>query len=267
MSSPHSRCPLAVLLAAGCLWLPVPAARAGLIAHYQAEGNAKDTAGGHDGSLVSGAGFGAGQFGQAFDLNGTNQYVSAPDSQAWAFGNNPFTISLFANFDSIRQTPIGQLPNVFVAQDEGGGTTRKWDFFYSNGQLAFHINAPGTVFEFLTSPSTFTPATGEWHLYTVTRSGTTYTFYVDGVSLGTTSSSLTIPDANAPLTIGQAEGVGFFDGRLDDVRIYDRALSQAEVQALMPAAVPEPASVVLAGAGAAGLVAARRRTRRAATPA
>lgn len=215
---------------------------ADLIAYYQAEGNANDSAGGHDGTLVNGAGFGPGEFGQAFKLNGSNQYVSVPDSPAWAFGNNPFTISLWANFDSIRQDILGQLPNVFVGQDEGAGTTNKWVFFYDgNGNLAFHINGPGFVF--LTAPTSFVPLVGDWHLYSLTRSGSTYTFYADGVSLGTAISSLAIPDANAPLTIGQAEGVGFVNGRLDDVRIYDRALSGAEIAGLR--SVPEPASVAM----------------------
>jgi hypothetical protein len=235
----------------------VPQAHATLLAYYQAEGNANDSAGTHNGTLINGASFGAGQFGQAFQLNGTNQYVSVPDDPAWAFGANAFTISLWANFSSIRQGSVGSLPNVFVAQDNGGGGTNKWVFFYDGlGDLAFHINGPGSAF--LTAPTTFTPAVGAWHMFSITRSASTYTFYGDGVSLGTASSSLSIPDATVPMTIGESEGIGFLAGRIDDVRIYNQALSATEIAAL----VPEPATIAVLGLGIAAMLRRRKRAGR-----
>ena len=39
----------------------------------------------------------------------------------------------------------------------------------------------------------------------------------------------------APLTIGQAEEMGFFKGRIDEVTIYKRALTQAELQSIVSA--------------------------------
>jgi hypothetical protein len=238
---------IAVLFSAVVLIGLVPArTRADLIAYYAADGNANDSVGGHDGTMVNGAGFAAGKFGQAFALNGVDQYVSVPDSPAWNFGNNPFTISLWANFASLSQLPIGNLPNTFIGQDEGGGQQNKWVFYYdaADARLAFHINQPATPnIIFLTSPSPFTPGLGQWHLYSVTSSGGTYTFYADGVSLGTASSPIGIPDVNAPLAIGEAEGQGFPNGRLDDVRIYNRALSASEIAGLH--SVPEPSGLLL----------------------
>lgn len=78
-------------------------AQAGTIAFWPGNGNANDSVGGHDGTLVNGAGFAAGQFGQqAFSLNsGSSQYISVPDSPAWDFGSNPFSIAMLVNFTSI----------------------------------------------------------------------------------------------------------------------------------------------------------------------
>ncbi len=204
-------------------------ADSGVIAHYRGEGNAIDSAGGHDGSLVNGAGFGAGVVGQAFACNGVNQFVTAPDSPAWFFGDAPFTISIWANFSAVRQGSLTSLPNVFVGQDDGGGTFDKWVFCCDGqGHLCFHINGPDSVF--LTPPSTIAQSIGDWHHYAVVRSGSSYSFYFDGAPLGATGTALTIPDSIAPLTIGQAEGLGYFDGRLDDLQIYSRALSPDEIQ-------------------------------------
>jgi len=74
-------------------------ARAGLIASWSGNGTAKDCTGAHDRTLVNGAGYGEGLNGQlAFQFNGVNQYMSAPASTDFAFGNRAFTIGLWANF-------------------------------------------------------------------------------------------------------------------------------------------------------------------------
>jgi hypothetical protein len=229
-------------------------ARADLVARYDAEGNANDATGAHGGQLINGAGFGPGHSSAlAFLLNGTNQYVSVPDSPAWAFATGDFTVSSWANLSTVREGPGGQLPDVFVGQDQGGGVQPKWVFFYGNGKVAFHV-INGATQEFLYSPSAFVPTPNEWHLFTVARSANLYRFYADGAPLGELTNSTPIPDVNAPLTIGQAEHLGFLTGRIDDVRIYDRALTSAEVAAL----APEPSSVA-AGLAFAGFACRRRR--------
>src|SRR5262249_19735466 len=66
----------------------------------------------------------------------------------------------------------------------------------------------------------------------VTRLGEAFTFYVDGNSLGSAQYDVFVPNASYPLTIGQAEGLGYLDGRIDDVQIYNVALTQDEVMFL-----------------------------------
>ncbi len=203
------------------------------IAYYSAEGNANDTAGGHNGSMINGAGFAPGAFGQAFNLNGSNQYISVPDSSDWTFGSNNFTISIWANFDTLRQGALGTLPNVFVGHDQGGGTQNKWVFFHDGvTSPAFHVNGPGLTSTFIQANNSFVPAAGEWHHYSIKRSGSVFTFYVDGNFLGDKNTTVTIPNASGALTIGQAESLGFFDGRLDELRIDNRALDFEEIKLL-----------------------------------
>jgi hypothetical protein len=61
------------------------------------------------------------------------------------------------------------------------------------------------------------------------------------------------------LTIGQAEGLGFFDGGLDEIRLYGNALSPSEVMAL--ATVAEPGTLALLGGAMMVLATARKRMR------
>jgi hypothetical protein len=63
----------------------------------------------------------------------------------------------------------------------------------------------------------------------VTRNGDAYSIYVDGTRVSTDTNSLPIPVAKAPLTIGQAEGL-YVEGTIDEVMIFDRALSGDEVK-------------------------------------
>jgi hypothetical protein len=81
----------------------------------------------------------------------------------------------------------------------------------------------------------FSPNVGQWYHLAVTRNGNIYTIFVDGIQVGSDVNAVAIPNANAPLTIGQAEELGFMNGLLDEVTIYNRALTQGELQAIFNA--------------------------------
>lgn len=230
------------------------------IASWSANGNATESVGGRDGTLIGGSGYDSGIVGQAFSLDGTDGYVSVPDDDIWSFGTDPFSLALWINFDTIGMQGSSQLPNTFISHDEGGGNVDKWAFFYDQPQqrLAFHINDPSAASAFITSPTTIDPIVGQWHHVAMTRSGNTYEFFFDGNSVGTSDNSLSIGNANADLRIGQAEGLGFVDGRLDEIKIFNNALSASEVNAL--ASVPEPGFGLALGLLA--LLTGIRRTRR-----
>lgn len=219
---------------------------ASTIAFWSGNGNVNDSVGGHNGTLENGAGFAAGQFGQqAFSLNSSNsQYISVPDSTAWDFGSNPFSIAMWVNFTSIGGGGLGSGANALMGHDEGGGSTNKWFFSYmSDGTLGFHINSTSGTGVFLTSPSASPVSAGTWNLFAITRSGSTYTFYENTTSLGTVGDSTAIPAIAAPLTIGQTgEAIGFVNGRLQNVEIFDNALSASEIAELVNP-VPEPSTL------------------------
>src|SRR5262249_51021586 len=81
----------------------------------------------------------------------------------------------------------------------------------------------------------------QWYHLAVTRSRGTFTIYVNGAPVASEKVEMIIPNPDAPLTIGQAHGIGFFSGLIDEVAIYDRALSPTELRARsrMPAPADE----------------------------
>ena len=205
-------------------------ASAGLVFHFTGNGTLTDAAGGRPGTATGPAAYAPGLSGQSVDLPG-NAYISYADDPAWTLGNGSFTVATWVNLDTVQSGSPFAAPNTFVGCDQGPGNQPKWVFFMTNsGNLYFHINGPGVIF--LASPGVASTSTGAWHHYAVVRHGSTFTFYADGLSLGSVTDSTVIPDPAAELTIGQVESLGWLDGRVDDVQLYSRALSGAEISYL-----------------------------------
>jgi hypothetical protein len=203
----------------------------GLVALWSGEGNADDSVGGHNGTLLNGASFGEGKVGQAFRLNGGNAYVEIPNNDLWSLNGNDFTISLWASFNAQPAFDIGHPQGgVFISNDEGPYNVNKWIFALGGGVLSFHINDPrqGPIW---LARAPFRPVLNQWYQVAITRSGGVYTIYVNGVAVGSETNTREIPHANAPLMIGQAEGF-YFNGLLDEIAIYNRALSTEEIRTI-----------------------------------
>jgi len=199
------------------------AAARGLVAWWPGDGDARDHVGNHNATLVNNAAFGAGRLGQAFSFDGYRSYVEAPSSPLWSFGSNAFTIELWAKFGS---TSSGQ---TLVACDDGPGDHNKWIFWYNHREIRFHINGPAGGFEF--ASSSFAITVNRWYHLAITRCGAQYVFFINGISVVTNLDSHVIPAVAAPLTIGSADGGNYFNGFIDDVRIYHRALDHSEIAA------------------------------------
>jgi len=217
----------------------------GLVSRWRAEGNAVDDVGGRNGTLEGAVTFAPGKVGQAFSFDGAS-LVSVPDDPIWTLGTSPFTIGLWVKFNQIQGR------DAFIGHDEGGGSTNKWIFWFDiqghttppGNALRFHVNSP-TIGPIDPVAGTWTPIPGQWYHVAVTRSGSTYTLYVDGSAIATANDPNAIPDPAYALTIGAAEGFRF-NGLIDEVGIYNRALSSSEIQALAGPCSEEQASTAIA---------------------
>lgn len=205
--------------AASCVSPP-----AGLVSTWTGDGTANDITGNNHGVSLNGAAFAPGKVGLAFQFDGVNDYVQVPDNPSWAFGVNDFTIELWANFAASGGS------RALVASDAGSGGNNKWIFWLESGLLRFRIDGtPGSV---NIGTGLFSPTTNRWYHLAVTRSTTNYTFYIDGTAVSTNGDSRPVPDASAPLTIGQAEGQFYFNGLIDEVALYNRALDSDQIAAI-----------------------------------
>ncbi len=124
--------------------------------------------------------------------------------------------------------------NVISNNLGGGGQPGRW------GLTAFNSNVSAANFFYNTVAdgnknllASSTTNDGVWHLIVVTRTGNTCSLYVD-TGVAEASDALTGNlDTTQNYNIGRApSGTDFMDGEIHDLRIYDRALSQADIETL-----------------------------------
>jgi hypothetical protein len=208
----------------------------GMTAWWPGNGTGNETIAERNGILIGSAGFAPGMVHDAFIFGGSGE-VQVADDPSWTLGTGDFSIDLWVNFVTVT----GRDP--FIGHDNGAGEQDKWIFWFdSNGHdklrgipaLRFHINSPHPTpvpspHDAVAAP--WSPVPGQWYLVAVTRSGSTYTLYIDGAPVAQDTSVYAIPDPVAPLTIGRSEGL-WLNGRVDEAEIFHRALSSSEIQAL-----------------------------------
>ncbi len=165
--------------------------------------------------------------GLAFNFRSGLGYVEIPDRPTLNFGAGDFSLELWAYFTSLSGS------RALMAKDAGPGQNNKWIFWANNGQLQLFVE---------TGPTSFTVGSGSisltlnsWHHLAVTRSGSTFAFYIDGVLNSTAVNGTPVPPISASVTFGQAENSFFMGGLEDEVTIYNRALSPTEIFAVFNA--------------------------------
>ena len=198
----------------------------GLVAWWQAEGNANDSVGTNHGVWNNGAGFTLGKVGQTFSLNGSN-YVAIPDSPSLHAFTNRITIEAWILVSQFNTSPDW---NGIVTKGNSSwrlaryGRTSTIAFSttgLSNGDLGGNKNIND----------------GLWHHVAAVYDGTNKYIYVDGALDASAPATGTITQNNYPVCIGEnAEAPAHrWNGWIDEASIYNRALSADELQAIYSA--------------------------------
>ena len=154
---------------------------------------------------------------------GTNNYVVIPDSSRLDLGN---TLSLAT---WVRVDSLGSLQAIFSKGDEGNDDSYGL-YVEADGRVALRMISHQDRF----SRSETTLTAGQWHHVAITNDGTTTQVYIDG-RLDIAYDSFRSTSVNdAILTLGASLwGIDeFLNGALDEVRIYNRVLSEDDVAQL-----------------------------------
>ncbi len=178
---------------------------------------------GLDGDWLGNATSSTARYGNGVTFDGTGDTISYASVPTDLVGSSTFTISFWASSTGyfLNDAAIGIIGGgnfVIYPFDTNGGNGVRVHYYGSN---PFDQN------------STSIPANGTFHHYVFTsRSSTDHELFVDGQSIGTSTSSLALTGAST-MTIGSwTTASQFYTGKLDDVRMYNRGFSSADVQKL-----------------------------------
>ena len=216
--------------------LPPPS---GLVGWWPGDENANDIIGGNNGTLVNGTGFAPGKVGSAFKFNGTNNYVQIPDSAALKPAN--ITVEAWVKFDSLFPpgANVGLEYIVFKKNSRAGnfeGYTLYKSYSGTNHLFVFLVSSAAGVPK--PSASITQVITGLFYHVVGTYDGSVMRLYVNGVLESTNVANFPLDYGTRPVFIGTS-GESSYDGKLsglvDEVSIYNRALSAGEIAAIYAA--------------------------------
>jgi hypothetical protein len=206
----------------------------GLVGYWPFNGNANDESGNSNNGTVNGATLTTDRFGNensAYNFNGTNNWIET-NNTIGNFELSNFTISCWINSSG------GSFEETYIGKRSAGTWGSYWygDINPTSRQSSYVLDESGNViYEGLYSKSLVDES--RWYNIVFTRDGTNLNLYVNGVA-DTSMSTTYIQNLSntAPMTIGaryyNSTPIGFFTGQIDDIRIYDRALSGSEVTTL-----------------------------------
>ncbi|MGH2798631.1 MAG: LamG-like jellyroll fold domain-containing protein, partial [Thermoleophilaceae bacterium] len=207
---------------------------AGLVAAYSFDesggGTVRDSAGGDDPGTLSGAARTSGRFGRALRFDGENDLVSIPDASRLDL-TDKMTLEAW-----VKPSALGSSWRTVILKEQPD------DLVYGLYANATGAAPSGHVYvgDDMRTKGMETLPVGAWTHLAATYDGSMLRLFVNGVESSNLAVDGRMASSSAPLRLGGNQVWDeWFDGVIDEVRIYSRALSPAEIQADMTTAVGE----------------------------
>jgi hypothetical protein len=200
----------------------------GLVGHWTFDAEATSNGTAYDssaydnhGSINGATPVSSGKISGSFDFEHDNsEYI---DLGRPVLNDNPFTVSCWCTIES----HTGDWMRTVASHDTSNGIWLGLDNNGTNWQAGMRRDDSSSA---TVSASSFN--TGQWYHTVIRWDGSTFEFFLDTDSIGATSSS-TFNPAVDNTNIGRSQYYGeYWDGKIDDIRVYNRALSESEINQL-----------------------------------
>jgi len=195
---------------------------------------AYDLSGNGNNGTIYGATWTQGKVGGALSFDGVDDYVDCGNSDNLRMGGSDFTVSLWFKLASIDLSQ--SLITKGRAFESPPYDNKGWAISFYNGNKHIYFDTyKAGLRQALISNKVFS-LDGQWYYLTIVKSGTSAQLYLNGQLDKTGSAVDVVEDSVYNVFIGR-NGIAndFINGLIDEVRIYNRALSDAEIKALYDA--------------------------------
>jgi hypothetical protein len=214
----------------------------GLVGWWPFNGNANDESGNGNHGTVNGATLTADRFGNAnmaYGFDGVDDFIEITDNPNYSFLlNNSYSVNIWFSLTNLGST------QAFIGQGDGDGLNqnRFWRItYYSNNNISNHIR--GNLSDPYDTKNLFPwSSVNQWHMLTMVRNyNNNLKMYIDG---GLQDTDTDITGIASPFTQQRNLYIGaffnsypnilmqFLQGSLDDIGIWNRALTACEIQDL-----------------------------------
>jgi hypothetical protein len=175
-----------------------------------------------------------GKFGKALSFDGVNDYVSVPNSANLNISKMTVIAWVKLNNDTCQQGSNGG-PGIVGNGVWGYPGTRSWELRFNNcgsdnGRVYFMVSTDGTENPIATSGSNFVTL-NQWYQVAGVFNGTNALVFINGILSGVSSqtSGTSIFNSNRPVLIGMAAQGSYLNGTIDEVRIFNQALTPDQI--------------------------------------
>jgi hypothetical protein len=215
----------------GCVSAP-----GGIVSWWPAEGNGGDVAGSNPGNVNSGVSYTAGEVAQAFNFNGTSGTIVVPASGSMNVGvGSGLTVECWIKPAelSVRHPIVewGDASNIGVHFYVSHG----W-YDVRPGDLLANIEDTGGAWHPVFTAAGLLNTNSFQHVaLTYDKASGMGTLYLNGAVVASANLGSFTPQTSFPMYIGQRpsdSSVALYSGLMDELSLYARALSQAEIQAI-----------------------------------
>lgn len=199
-----------------------------LVADYQFNGNANDATPFNNHAQVSGAQLAKDRFNRSnnsYSFDGANDKITAPNSPQ--LNSDYATVSFWVNVNALPGTGEAFLMSF-------GGWQERWKISLpSHGKPVWTTNNTSGISD-MDSGDGKVLVPGQWKHLVFVHNGTQDKIYFDGAKVAEKNVAGTLNKTTRPLGIGfnPIDTANYFNGSLDEVQIYNRALTDAEIAAL-----------------------------------
>jgi fibronectin type 3 domain-containing protein len=150
----------------------------------------------------------------AVAFNGSSGFVQVPYSSSLNVGD-VFTVEAW-----IKRGTLSNANSYVIASKQSNA----WNLWLVDNFLVLRKSGVADV-----ATSTVGIADTAWHHVAATKNGSTVKLYIDGNDVTGTVNNQTMQNNTNPLAIGQSSGASFFNGTIDEVAVYNVALTPSQI--------------------------------------